>query len=157
MLVMMLVMGYNGHGARHHSESLAVGHERGRGGSPVVWRAEAEDRHSKSLDQVHDDNYDDENEKLLGKRKNRKRSNFMTRSPKLLLLDEATSALDTESEAVVQVSLFAKRQKRQRQQCLAKPIGCLYIRVFNHDPGRPGQASLRPDHLGDCTPPFHGE
>ena len=49
-----------------------------------------------------------------GKRKNRKRSNFMTRSPKLLLLDEATSALDTESEAVVQVSLFAKRQKKTK-------------------------------------------
>ena len=37
----------------------------------------------------------------------------MTRSPKLLLLDEATSALDTESEAVVQVSLFAERQKNK--------------------------------------------
>ena len=39
----------------------------------------------------------------------------MIRSPKLLLLDEATSALDTESEAVVQVSLFAKRQKKTKK------------------------------------------
>ena len=40
--------------------AYAAGHERGRGWCPAVWRAETEDRNSKSLDQVSDDNYYDE-------------------------------------------------------------------------------------------------